>query len=351
MFTPTSEKMWNLLQSCVHRWSDLTHYPSSCRAISYTEWHIAQDLSNTPEPRPLRKLGISSLRCELSLPLFGTPSLHMCRYRYYSAHKTPQSHLKVVSCWNTLAASKLGSGLCRQPRPGPPSAHHIPLRWGMAANSLLLHKPVPVIKTLNGSPLKGSGLFLSWVVIFQGEFNLRYKWFQTGSSHVFGWNLNLAVLTFCVGLYTQTPFVLFLYVTEREEEDEIVLKEATVLISSEGSLLFFPPTHFFPEPVHFKSWPGPVCHVTCLPKDSFQINSSFSPRRLPPPCRETFRDTICSHGASRRQLTLINKDFIISLQLIVSFKKKSWFTVDQIVLKSKKEVSQTICFWELLVKR
>lgn len=153
-------------------------------------------------------------------PLWDPKPAHMCRYRYYSAHKTPQFHLKVVSRWNTLAASKLGSGLCRQHRPGRPSAHHIPLRWGMAANLLLLHKPVPVIKTLNGSPLKGSGLFWSRVVFFffSGGFN-------SGKKNDCG-----AIRSMCaeeiriqrfsrsalVYLYTQTPFVLFLYVTERE---------------------------------------------------------------------------------------------------------------------------------------
>lgn len=132
---------------------------------------IAWDLSNTPknpDPRGVRHL---SMRRAEPPPLWDPKPAHMCRYRYYSAHKTPQFHLKVVSRWNTLAASKLGSGLCRQHRPGRPSAHHIPLRWGMAANLLLLHKPVPVIKTLNGSPLKGSGLFWSRVVFFffQGD--------------------------------------------------------------------------------------------------------------------------------------------------------------------------------------
>lgn len=35
--------------------------------------------------------------------------------------------------------------------------------------------------------------------------------------------------------------MLFLYVTDVGGEDETGLKEATVLISSEGRLLFFPP--------------------------------------------------------------------------------------------------------------
>lgn len=42
---------------------------------------------------------------------------------------------------------------------------------GMAANVLLLHEPVPVIKTLKGSPSKGSGLFLSRAAIFQRSFD------------------------------------------------------------------------------------------------------------------------------------------------------------------------------------
>lgn len=70
---------------------------------------IAWDLSNTPQnpdPRGVRHLSL--LRAEPP-PLWDPKPAHMCRYRYYSAHKTPQFHLKVVSRWNTLAASKLGS--------------------------------------------------------------------------------------------------------------------------------------------------------------------------------------------------------------------------------------------------
>lgn len=177
----------------------------------------------------------------------------------------PHSHLKVVSCWNTLAASKLGSRLCRQHRPGPPFAQRIPLRWGMAANVLLLPKPAPVIKTLSESPFKGSGYFCHWWWFNFGEKNQNKTWkqktagwfcscvqkkWELSSSHNMHW------------LYTHTPFVL-LYVTEQVGEDEMLLKEASVLISSEGSLLFFPHP-FFPEPVHFKSWPEP-----CVPCNMF----------------------------------------------------------------------------------
>lgn len=180
----------------------------------------------------------------------------MCRYRYYSAHKTPQPHLKMVSCWNTLAASKLGSRLRRQHRPGPPSAQHIPLRWGMAENLLLLHKPVPVIKTLYGSPLKGSGYFCHGWYFFK-----RGIWFA--------WDDYKMIRLMCSDealnlprLNTETPFVLLLYVTEKEGEDETRLKEASVLISSEGSLLFFPHPFFsWARPLQKLTWPCVPCNM------------------------------------------------------------------------------------------
>lgn len=55
----------------------------------------------------IRRAGVNGSR--LSSPLW-TSSSHMCRYRYYSSHKTTRPHLKVVSCRNTLVASKLGAG-------------------------------------------------------------------------------------------------------------------------------------------------------------------------------------------------------------------------------------------------
>lgn len=73
---------------------------------------IAENSSNSPNARTPEESGIFLSAPSWVSPLSGTPALHMCRYRYYSAHKTPQSHLKVVSCWNTLGASKLGSRLC-----------------------------------------------------------------------------------------------------------------------------------------------------------------------------------------------------------------------------------------------
>lgn len=146
--------------------------PSCCAHFFclHASLFMSKRFAKFPEPQGFRYL--FSLYYELSLPLLGTPVLHMCRYHYYSAHKTPQSHLKVVSCWNTLAASKLGSTLCRQHQSGPPFAHHIPVQHRMAPNLLLLHKPVPVIKTLNGSPMKGS-LFLSRVV--KSQWNLIWE--------------------------------------------------------------------------------------------------------------------------------------------------------------------------------
>ena len=229
-------------------------------------------IKHTQKPQTPEESGISLSAPSWASPLLWDPKpAHMCRYRYYSAHKTPQFHLKVVSRWNTLAASKLGSGLCRQHRPGRPSAHHIPLQWGMAANLLLLHKPVPVIKTLNGSPLKGSGLFWSRVVVFllvffQGDFirgkkkkdcgairrmcaeEIRIQWF----SRVQRW---------CI--YIPKHLLCSFYMWQRGRgEDETVLKEATVLISSEGSLLFFPhPFLSWARPLQKLTWPCVPCNM------------------------------------------------------------------------------------------
>lgn len=73
---------------------------------------------------------------------------------------------------------------------------------------------------------------------------------------------------------------------------------------------FSSPTHFFPEPVHFKSWPGPVCRVTCLPKGSFQINSS-SPWDASPHFTESLSETPSARrSASQRQHTFLNLYFI-----------------------------------------
>lgn len=73
---------------------------------------------------------------------------------------------------------------------------------------------------------------------------------------------------------------------------------------------FSSPTHFFPEPVHFKSWPGPVCHVTCLPKGSFQINSSSPWDAYPPTLKAIQRHHLLIGGASQRKCTLLNQDCI-----------------------------------------
>lgn len=110
----------------------------------------------------------------------------------------------------------------------------------MAANLLLLHKPVPVIKTLNEFLLRKWFIFVMGGNI-SGELNLGKNdcaiILRMCSEEIRIQRLSQSALVY---LYTQTPFVLFLYVTKREGEDETVLKEATVLISSEGSLLFFP---------------------------------------------------------------------------------------------------------------
>lgn len=56
----------------------------------------------------------------------------------------------------------------------------------MAANVLLLHEPVPVIKTLKGSPSKGSGLFLSRAAMFQRSFDAAEGRPWTAAASVFG---------------------------------------------------------------------------------------------------------------------------------------------------------------------
>lgn len=75
---------------------------------------------------------------------------------------------------------------------------------------------------------------------------------------------------------------------------------------------FLPPPISFLSCVHFKrlTWPC-VCHVTCLPKGSFQINSS-SPwdACLPPSLRAFQRHHLLVGGASLRKRTLLNLDFI-----------------------------------------
>lgn len=168
MLKVTLKRRSHLKQNCNHRGADL-HKLISIFLSSNFIYRMPRFIKHTQTQTP-EESGIFLSCSERRLPLFGTPVLHMCRYRYYSAHKTPQSHLKVVSCWNTLAASKLGSRLCRLHRPSPPSAHHTLLQQGIAASLLLLDKPVPIIKTLNGSPLKGNRLFLSEVIIL---FNLK----------------------------------------------------------------------------------------------------------------------------------------------------------------------------------
>ncbi len=55
----------------------------------------------------IRRAGVNGSRFS---SLLWTSSSHMCRYHYYSSHKTPRPHLKVFSCRNTLAASKRGVG-------------------------------------------------------------------------------------------------------------------------------------------------------------------------------------------------------------------------------------------------
>lgn len=112
---------------------------------------------------------------------------------------------------------------------------------------LLLHEPVPVIKTLKGSPPKGSGLFLSRAAMFQRSFDAAEGRLWTAAASVFGRDeiiqrLSLSFTPSLCVFIIQDTFCAF-SIRDRSgwvRGDETALKEATVLISSEGCLLFFP---------------------------------------------------------------------------------------------------------------
>ena len=218
--------------------------------LSSTECHSTRFIKFTRNPQTPKELGIFLSAPSWELPLFGTPVLHMCRYRYYSAHKMPQSHLKVVSCWNTLAASKLGSRLLQTAQVWPSFCTSNSSPMGNGPELAFVTQTCSRHQTLQGAPLKGSGLFLSRVVIFQS--NLIWEKNDCGLPlHVRSGERKRTRRfshSASVYLYFKTAFVLFLYVTEEDGRDETVLKEATVLISSEGSLLFFPPPISFLSP-------------------------------------------------------------------------------------------------------
>lgn len=233
----------------------------------------------------------------------------MCRYRYYSAHKTPQSHLKVVSCWNTLAASKLGSKLKQTAQAWPSfcTSHSSPMGNGCKL-CFCWTNLFPSSKPSMDLHWKEVVYFRSWGGDISGESNFG-KFLNDFFSYVF--KKNSAILTFSVGVFMFRNTFCALSICDKKGGrgwNSAERGHCSHFLWRQPS--FLPPTHFFPEPIHFKSWPGPVCHVTCLPKGSFQINSS-SPWDACPPHWEPFqRHHLLIGGVSQRKRTLLNQDFI-----------------------------------------
>lgn len=202
-----------------------------------------------PKTQSPEKFSTSALSRDF--PSLGPQALHMCRYRYYSAHKTLQSHLKVVSCWKHTSSFKAWTRVLQTKRTGAFS----PLHKTFLTNRIRLQTfcytdLFPSSDTLNGSPLNEVISFChTWRRFwFEGK---MIEWFYYCIWEKNQTNFKVAFFShnLVLGVYTQTPFVFFLYVTGREGEDETLLKEASVLISSEGSPLFFhphPPYFFLP---------------------------------------------------------------------------------------------------------
>lgn len=156
----------------------------------------------------------------------------------------PYSHIwKWLAVENTRAASKPGPEFYRQSGPEPfPPLHKTFLTNRTRLQTVCYTDLFPSSETLNGSPLKEVVSFCHMCRRFWFEGNM-IEWFCYCVWEKNWTNFKVPFFShnLVLGVYTQTPFVFFLYVTGREGEDETLLKEASVLISSEGSPLFFHP--------------------------------------------------------------------------------------------------------------
>ena len=182
----------------------------------------------------------------------------MCRYRYYSAHKKPRSHLKVVSCWNTLAASKLGAGLCRPFRKGPLFPH---ITW------LTDRRCLPALLT---------ALLLSLQQLCFNHFIVEVCWLWCADCSCLWVPVSTPTLPVVAAAelaagprcsrtdtLSAVPSLLSLCVTRWARDVWGVLKEAAVLVPQKAAPSPSTPhpaikpcptphTHLFSESVHFK---------------------------------------------------------------------------------------------------
>lgn len=222
----------------------------------------------------------------------------------------------------------------------------------MAANVLLLHKPVPVIKNPQRVSIERKRFIFVTGGNISEEFDLGEGWLRT-------W-FYIYVQKRKKGFSGSQILLLCIYVSRQLLCSSYMWQKCggcgwgggrgmkqcwkRPLFSFPLKAAFFSsPTHFFPEPVHFKSWPGPVCHVTCLPKGSFQINSSspwdaYPPPPHPPSLKAIQRHHLLIGGASQGKRTLPNQD-CIHCHDIVTFEHAAWqqsieHTMYQNVLKT-----------------
>lgn len=145
-----------------------------------------------------------------------------------------------------------------------------------AKNLLLLHKPVLSIKTFNGFPL-------------QRKCMVSYRKILM-ILHVCSEEKKI-VFIICDDFIAQHLLCSFYMWQEGRERMKRSWKRPLFSFPLKAALFSSTLPFLSWAPSTSKSWPGPVCCVTCLPKGSFQINSA-SPWDAFPPHWEPFRDTI-----------------------------------------------------------
>lgn len=134
------------------------------------------------------------------------------------------------------------------------------------------------------------------------------KKLQDDSAHVFRRNESSAVLTICIG-YIPTHLLCSYMWQNRWERMKCCWKRPLFLFPLKAAF-FSSPTHFFLSPSTSKADLSPVCHVTCLPKGSFQINSSSPWDACPSSLRAFQRHNLLKGGRSKRKHTFLNLDII-----------------------------------------
>lgn len=161
---------------------------------------------------------------------------------------------------------------------------------------------------------------------FSGELNFFWggkKRLLGDSAYVFRRNESSAVLTTCIG-YIPTHLLCSFYMWQkRRERMKHGWKRPLFLFPLKADIFSSPhPVLSWGRP-HFKSWPGPVCHVTCLPKGLFQINSSSPWEACPPFLTESPSEKPSAH---RRHTSKKTHCFKSWYYFIISYKcRRIWW--------------------------